>query len=289
MATARYKPNPSKSLVLPLFPKGGRPPPAKIRYQSMQSTLWLAGYESDGEHLSLDGFIQQAGTTIRRHYNFYLASRTGAPFDDFWEDIRQDAYWKRPGRRASELAKWVAVSVPTGPTGYGPLYVAGAFYWDALQASQNKLPDRAWAALLMCHHFLGMAYGQESMIKPSSKGGSKTSAPFAEFNDSFRKELLSWLGGLVAHPPRKKLQSVRAVIDELLPKAIAFRNKWSEEREDSRGRSQNLGVLMRDLSSDPKVRAAFEAVMGRPIGKGRPPGEAKDVASKKKKKGSIGA
>ena len=264
------------------------------------STYWLTGYHSDGPHLPLEEFVQEAQKHIRRHYEHHLEPRTGVSFEKFWEDVRQVQYQKWPDCNASFLAMMVGESAlddrvagenmrgakkepkDGGPMGLKPLYVAGAFYFEALRAFQSKLRSRTWAALLMCHHFIGIAHGQESMVKRSSKGGKTTSAPFAEFYTSFRQELLSWLKDLEVNPAPKRFQTRKEVIDELFPRASAFAAKWTAEREDPRGRSSELRVLMRDCTRDPEVRAAFETVMGKRIFRGRPLGSSSKTASKNK-------
>ncbi len=236
-----------------------------LRYSSLV-------YTTDGPSLPLLSCLEVAGNQIKQHYKTHVEARTGVPLDEFWQDVREIKYQAWPDNSATMLAARICESAPSGPVAFAPLYVAGAFYWEAFLALREDQGDRSWAALLQCFRFLGVAEGQELSAEHGRKGGKAHSEAFDQFCLDLRPKLLGWLGEL----PESSYSSVTQVIAAVKPKAKAFTDEWSLRAPlFGRGRTNDVAQLIWGWSgtnpdkADPEVRAAMERLVNGGIRRGR--------------------
>lgn len=222
----------------------------------------LGIYHSDLPTPSLAECMDAARWRIQRQYEGRVEKWSGINFVDYWNGICD--WLKGERNNASRLESLVDLPPIPAPEPYDALSAAVAFWVESACARDAGDTNRAWAALLQSHHYLGVASGPESGIERRSHGGRAQSEAFS----GLRASLIEWLGEL----EEQSCRSVQVAIETIGVRVDAFRPEQPESsgRKAGRGRSRVPNRLFRDWStSDPEVRAAFERVVAGGIKPGR--------------------
>lgn len=150
-------------------------------------------YDSDDHELSIEGCLDHAKIRIMAQYFVRAPYKNNLTFNQFWTDVCDVQGRASPDNQASTWAERVEVSPIDGPEAYAALFCAGVYWCDALKEIDAKDKDRAWAALLRCNYFIGMACGPKSASDVQSAGNEASNKQKNKFRNELRVVFQNWL------------------------------------------------------------------------------------------------